>query len=195
MIRAISRAGQFAHLEPSQVAWHLDRLYDISARTQWLGDRRYTYEERADLAEASVPMALVRARRGRLLAAPAYEADTANFIASELGAICCLCLAVEYPTYFPPLDVDGRDSFHCFFSKTHLRGTGVPSLCSECVDQLRFKMRAISPDASVEPDVRPLALAWLAANPRFRARVKANARRASELKFDPRRIPERRLAA
>lgn len=180
MLRALSRAGQFAHLAPSDIEGALDDLYSRTYRLRIMGT------EVAKAAEAAVPWAFVKA--GRLLIAPAYDARTVNYIAHDMGVTCCLCLKVGYDQA-PHLD----PRFGPFYCPTHLRSgpkTPLP-FCYPCGNALanwvwrNFGFNAGQP---IGDHAIYAAAAWLVANRTFRERVQDNAYRLAELRFDPRSI-------
>lgn len=196
MLRVLSRAGQFAHLASSDIEEALDELYDHTFRSRIAGSPIEAYAEKA------VPLAFVKAARGRLLTERAYDATTAWYVAKTLGVSCCLCLRVDYPG---ATLLDRR--FGPFYCPTHLR-TGNDSrkrdgsyvrpscggplpFCCACAAALSnwvWRNHGLGIQNPVDDHTIFASAAWLVTNRTFRERVQENAYRASELRFDPRRI-------
>ena len=189
MLRALSRAGQFAHVPVANLAENLDELYDIEFRLR-LG--------RHAPSEMAVPLALVKARESGWLTEPGYDAKTIDYIAMWEGVCCCLCLRVDRPVG-PATPYTIPKGFALFVCPTFLRVEGPerfddqPPLCLPCRHALGNKLWR---DYGIHerPDTEAVwsaLLAWLLANRSFRERVEANASKVNELRFDPRRIPAR----
>jgi hypothetical protein len=197
MLRVLSRAGQFAHLAPSDIGGALDELYDHNFRARIADQTLDCY------AEAAVPIAFVKAQRGRLLAEKAYDARAAHYVAKTLGVTCCLCLDVDYASTEL---LDRR--FGPFFCPTHLRcgndtrtstgeyvrpaRSGPLPFCQACARALSnwvWRNWGLARARQVPDEIAFASVSWLMTNRPFRERVQDNAHRAHLLRFDPRRIP------
>lgn len=199
ILRALTAAGQFAHVPVENFSPHLDDLYNINTRIEWARKR----DARAKAAELAVPLAFVKAHQTGLFDGHWYDAETVNYVSLLEGVTCCLCADTQMRVggaYCVPRDLITH------ICPTFLRGEGLtrddrqPPLCAPC--QCAIAGRIWRMHGMHEPENRPEfwgeILAWLAANKTFRERVETNAHLAAKLRFDPRHIqfpPLRRKAA
>lgn len=188
ILRALGRAGQFAHVPIADIGERLDNLYDVNYRLR-IGHTHAAHE-------LAVPFVLVKARESRLFAEPHFDARTVDFLAYVEGVVCCLCLQISRPVggaglYGVPkgfimhvcptfLRAEGRDAFD-----------DQPPLCLDCRRAVANRLWRENgmhkvPDT---PDLWSSILAWLAANTSFRARVSEHSVNLHGIRFDPRRIP------
>lgn len=189
MLRALLRAGQFAHVHEADLSEQLDWLYDIEYRLR-IGPDHVGHA-------LAVPMALVKARETGLFSERHYDAQTIDFLALMEGVVCCLCLRVDKP--IGPAGVYGiPKGFVMYVCPTFLRAEGrprfdeQPPLCLPCRQGIANRLYREHGIFNVPPDNPHLwasILAWLPTSKAFRDRVKENAKNVSHLRFDPRHIP------
>jgi hypothetical protein len=183
-------AGQFAHVQPSDIERALDRLY-MSYERQPLG--RPDHPE-----EWAVPYVLVQAWEGGFLAEQAFHSNTVNYLGERLGVVCCLCLCIETERRGVKGGWTVPDAFVAFLSPTAIpAATGwsrVPDLgqplCKKCKAQIGAKIYRDygMMEMAKRTDAEWLSiLTWLLKNDAFRLRVELYARNVSRLRFDPRR--------
>ncbi len=189
MVRALMKAGQFAHLPQQRLEEALDALYNIEWRLTWEARR----DARAGWAEEAVSIAFVKAAESRIIPARSYyDARTIHWIAHMEGSCCCLCLGDDgaRAPYGIPV---GLISFLCptFLRIEGYREVTHPPLCAKCAQMINAKLwREYGFRGPGENRVMWSAtLAWLASNKTFRERVAANAANFNNLRFDPRRVP------
>lgn len=188
MVRALSRAGQFAHLPTSVIADTLDELYDPTIRKRIRGEKIEAY------AQNAVSWDLFEASQAGILTEPVFKASAAMWVAENAGVTCCLCLDVDYER--APLL---HERFGVFFCPTFLR-TGDPPrpsacgplpfclACGRALSNWTWREGGIHWSNEAPDEIMFAAAAWLVTNRTFRERVQDNAHRISELRFDPRRV-------
>ena len=193
VLRAMTAAGQFAHLSPEQIEAEVAILYD---------ERRPWHEQGPlvrDTIERAVPRVLMMAHRDGFMARQCYDGEVINWVALRSGVTCCLCLDVDMP--------DGRfewvlpNGFLADVCPTFLAISGVHEIkaaqpaCRACRRSLAgYFWRTYGIRGPRGDDAWSAALAWLLLNPNFRERVVMHADNIDRLRFDPRRQPERRAA-
>ena len=203
MMRALLRAGEFAHLLPSDIRGALDQLYKW-VRFESDEDKLYYRKANADLA---VPQSIIQAVNGRLMQR-AFSAYTPIFIAHECGILCSLCGTIDNRyAYWRNTLLPER--FRKFISPSHMTiidKAGIiepykePSpTCCYCDNQLGgFLSRRgywvdtynnRGPDAEAENLLYTSGLAWLSQQQSFRKRLKANGHNLDRCRFDPRSRP------
>lgn len=193
VLRAMGAAGQFAHLSPEQIEAEVAILYDERRPWHELGPVV------RDTIERAVPRVLMLAHRDGFMARECFDGEVVNWVALRLGVTCSLCLDIDMP--------DGRsewelpNGFLAAVCPSFLMVGGFREVkaaqpaCRACRRSLSgYFWRSHGLRVPSGDDAWDSALAWLLINPGFRERVVRHAENVTRLRFDPRRVPERRAA-
>ncbi len=171
----------------------LEALWDIEVRRPSpVGEADYY---------GAVPYTLLAARQSGFLAAECYAAGVVSHIASKLGVVCCLCLAIndqEDACYYSvpqglvefvcPSVLSLQTRFKGYSTDRMISGLSQP-LCRRCRRALggylyRQHGQRLPDDL---PEIEyAAALTYIANFHGFRQRVERNAGNLSRLRFDPR---------
>lgn len=192
ILRALLRAGQFAHLSEGEIGASLDELWDTKRRVAWVNND----PDVAKYAERAVTLGLVKAASTGIIQPRYFDAQVIDWISFTQPMLCVLCLSTA-KVYRGISDI--HLGFVSYLCPTFLELKGVPQFvrrpfCGPCSWAIAGRLKAVGKwhrdHASADDEMLWAAiLAQLVGYREVRERIRENAPNVARLRFDPRREP------